>query len=841
MAISETFTPFVEAESFVQDADQPPPTAPAWSPFVSAYEAPDHESEVDEPLREAYTTVVNALYDEEFDESLYELLTSAQGLHENRLASGLSREESDRVVAQHFSQLAREADAMLDAMARELGARDAATLDQEIDQFGERYAPAVSLEPEFQNFLGKLVKKVVGGLKTAAKVAAKGLATLGLGPILNRIKALVRPLLNRVLQKAIGRLPVAVRPAATALAQRLGLVKKPAARAPAPATTPVAAASIEPPAADTAPAAADASAAGASTADASTADASTGSAASEPAPSPEDAGSSVHPSAGNELPDLQLEFDELVAEAMLSDDDTEMALELARADTPADSTEVYAYLDRARERFAQELEQLREGENPAPHVENFLPAVLPALRIGIRLAGRPRVVRFLAGLLGRLIGRLVGPKQTPALSQAIVDAGLRLVNLEVADDERARLATSAVTTTVEETLARVASLPDHILDNDELLEAFALEAFEQAAAANLPAVFPEPTYRRRPELLEGGVNATWLALPLRRPRYKRCSRRFNVTITPQLAEAIESFEDATLAEYLQDQLGVEDGDSVEAEVRLFEVLPGGTAADITRHEQETPGLGGADEATLSQLHPLTHEAAGALLGRPALGRPLHAGSNVRSLPAGQRVFHLAARRRPLTVATRAGNRRVRRLARVDAVLDIVADQIRVCVFLSEVKAQRLAVRLRQQSHVGALTVAFRKLLARRLPSILRGRRGRRLRIVHAGVAPGTAPASLLDRLPAIVSQALVANVQEWLTTAFAGFVRTQAQAFLTASEDPADGVTIRFTIERPPGLKELGLALSQRAPAAPGIAGRPASTPAPPAVRVDALPGYRRD
>ena len=35
MAISETVTPFVEAESFVQDADQPPPTAPAWSPFVS--------------------------------------------------------------------------------------------------------------------------------------------------------------------------------------------------------------------------------------------------------------------------------------------------------------------------------------------------------------------------------------------------------------------------------------------------------------------------------------------------------------------------------------------------------------------------------------------------------------------------------------------------------------------------------------------------------------------------------------------------------------------------------------------------------------------------------------
>ena len=35
---------------------------------------------------------------------------------------------------------------------------------------------------------------------------------------------------------------------------------------------------------------------------------------------------------------------------------------------------------------------------------------------------------------------------------------------------------------------------------------------------------------------------------------------------------------------------------------------------IARNEIETPGLGAADEATLSQLQPLTNEAAGVLLG-----------------------------------------------------------------------------------------------------------------------------------------------------------------------------------------------------------------------------------
>ena len=64
------------------------PTGAPWSPFLSVYESSDGEAEADEPLREAYATLVNDLYDEEFDESLFELLTGARGLHQDRLASG---------------------------------------------------------------------------------------------------------------------------------------------------------------------------------------------------------------------------------------------------------------------------------------------------------------------------------------------------------------------------------------------------------------------------------------------------------------------------------------------------------------------------------------------------------------------------------------------------------------------------------------------------------------------------------------------------------------------------------------------------------------------------------
>ena len=303
-----------------------------------------------------------------------------------------------------------------------------------------------------------------------------------------------------------------------------------------------------------------------------------------------------------------------------------------------------------------------------------------------------------------------------------MDAGLKLLNLEMSEQEKSGLAASAVAATVEEAVNRVASLPDHILDNQELLEGFALEAFEQAAAANLPAVLSEATYSQRPELLEAGVNAAWLLLPLRgRKRYKRCTRAFKIRIKPHMAEEVESFEGVPLSDSLQDQLGLPEGAEVEAEVHLYEALPGITAADIARSESDTPGLGASDEATVSQLHPLTQEAASALLGKPGLGRNLPSGSSRWNLAAGQRLFHLAIPgKRPLTVPGIWGRRLVPRLSHINVTLDFPEDQIRVCVFISEVKAQKLAARLRQQSHPGSLTVGFNKFVARRLGPILHG-------------------------------------------------------------------------------------------------------------------------
>ena len=809
MAVGQANVPFLDFKSFIgeeSEAQEPEiqTTLAVRSPFISVYELEDGESAIDDPVREAYSTIVNDLYDEEFDEALFELLTDARNMHQDHLASGYSSGEAERIVTQHFSQLVRESEAMVDAVAREFGSRDNTRIvESEVESFFEQYWPSAQIAPAFENFFGKLIKKVG---KVVGKVA-KGVAKIGLGPILNKIKALIKPLLNQVLQKAIGKLPESVRPIAQKLAEKLGLV------APKPA---------EPP----------------------TAVADTSGTVGDAAAPPENAGAPVQATAGSDLAAVQQEFDQGIAEALLAEDEVEINLEISRLRNGSTSVAepVFANLDDARDRFIQELDNLRPGESPEPHVQNFLPAVLPALRLGMRLIGRPRVVNFLSPLLAKLISNLVGPEQAQALSRAIVDAGLKLLSLEVSEQEKSGLAASAVAATVEETINRVASLPGHILDNQELLEGFALEAFEQAAAANLPAVLSEATYRQRPELLEAGVNAAWILMPLRgRKRYKRCTRAFRVNITPHIAEEIESFEGVPLSDYLQDQLGLPEGAEVEAEAHLYEVLPGATVADIARSETETPGLGASDEATLSQLHPLTREAASALLGKPGLGRNALHGSGRRNLAAGQRLFHLVIPgRRPLTIVGKWGRRRVRRLLHINVTLDGPQDQIRVCIYISEVKAQKLAVRLRQQSHAGSLTVSFNKFLARRLPRILHGHRPKRLRIVHPGILPGQSAASILQKLPGAVPQVFVTKMQEWLTHGFSEFIKTQSQKFLAATEDPADGVTLRFTIEHPQGLKELGQALIEKGPSGAKVA-ETIGQGSQPNIRVEVFPGHKCD
>ena len=74
-------------------------------------------------------------------------------LHDSHINSGHSVAEADRVVTQHFAELIRESEAIVDTIAREVISREDMFLDEEIDQFVERYAPSTHLEPAFEDFI----------------------------------------------------------------------------------------------------------------------------------------------------------------------------------------------------------------------------------------------------------------------------------------------------------------------------------------------------------------------------------------------------------------------------------------------------------------------------------------------------------------------------------------------------------------------------------------------------------------------------------------------------------------------------------------------------------------
>ncbi|MEV0386036.1 hypothetical protein [Nonomuraea sp. NPDC050643] len=740
-------------------------------PFLSVYELAE-PVEAD-PAADSYMTFLNELHDEEIDEALFELVDEAAGLYRDGLQNGQGDPGTARqALEQHFSPLASELEAMLDHLAHEFTERAPAGLeDAEVGSLVDAYQPANRLGPSFERFFGglkRLVKKVAG----AARKGIGALAKLGLGPVLAKLKGLIRPLLQKVLTAAINKLPPALQPIAQKLARRLPFLRE-----------------LE----------------------------------EEPEPQTD---------AGLDVTELQHEFNQQVADLAFADSEPALELELAQVRAqPTLPSATLAEFERAQELFIARLSELKDGEDPTPHIESFLPALIPVIRLGFRLGGRKRVVKFLARLIGKLIKRFVGPQYAPALSKAIVDVGLRMMGLEVSPDEENRAAPAAVAATVVDTVRQVAALPESTLDDPTLLEAFALEAFEQAAAANLPPVLPDAVYRERPDLrVTGGVRGCWLP----RPGYKKFSRVFTTTLTPQQAEAVPTVGGVTLADFLQEQLGVAPGDTVEAEVHVYESVPGTTLPDLVRAEAAVvPGLASGVEQAAAQFHPLTPAAAGVLLGEPLLGRPVSAkamGSR-RALDLGQRLYHLAVRgQRALLAAQPDGRAPMRRHSGVHVTIDFPAGAIWVRLFLGEYRAQKLAVRLRQAGHPGSAAVSLNGLLERGLRAALSGRVRGRVRLVHEALTPEQALGTGLRLLAPAAVESLAGKLREWLIAALTDFLSKWGARLVAATEDAKDGVTIIFTLRGVPGLAALRQALK----------GGPwtSSGQGAPSVEVDVVAGY---
>lgn len=761
-------TPFLDVKSFFAGQISPQETETAasqgetaspasGSPFLSVYQS-EEEGGVD-PRGEEYVAFLTELHDEEFDEALFELVNEAAALYEERFSPSSGPvptpyPAAERALEGHFEPLIRELEGVLDSLKDKFGQVDGNGLKQgELEAFFDGYTPSVELSPSFEYLFGSIFNKI----KNVASKAAGFAGNLLMGPIFDKLKALVRPFFNQVLSYGISRLPLPLQPVAQKLAQRLGLMKE-----------------FE---------------------------------VQENEAAPQDVSL------------IQHRFNQQLADLLFAENEVERELEVSRAvalsQVPADGR--LAELDYARERFVEGLRRLKEGEEATPLFENFLPALLPVLKLGLRLAGRSRVIDFLAKFLAKLIGNLVGPENAPALSRAIVDAGFKMLSLEAGPQGEAGAAAEAVAATVEDTVRRVAALPEYILENQELLEAATLEAFEQAAGANLPPILSEEAYQKRPDLREArSLRGAWVSLPLvGRKRYKKfcVPAPLRVRITPQKAGEIESFDGVPLAEFLAEQLGMPPGQDLEADLHLYESIPGTTLPELARHEKRTPGLGDNTQRAYGQIHPLTPKAAGILLGEPALGRPLpapHRASRFSTQP-GQRYYYLDVKgARPALPPGVTAGRRLRHHSGVRFRLDLRSGEVRVRVYLSEIKAQALAVKLRQQGHAGAASIPLRALLERDLACVFRGGCQGRIKIIHESVGPQQALGAALQRIPPALLDAFSPRLQQWIMKGLADFLKQYPQQVLAAADAQKDGITLVVTIGNPPGLDLLRQALKGR-------------------------------
>lgn len=819
-APAELESPFRGGATFaVSEAPErpaPPPVASAMeSPFVAGVQP----LAAGEAEATAFRELLRELEDEHFEEAIAQLIDEAAGVHLASQSSWSSPEAGAGMAMNELEAwiepLRAESRRMLDNMADRLEGEELETLrDPELDMLFESLRPDAGVFPEaFENFLGHLFRGATTLVKHAVKLGRTVVSTVGsvvsapIRLILGKLADLAKALLRGVVQKLAGQVPAPMQPIVRTLAARL-----------------------------------------------------LGEAEAEAlAGSDQDLARSFDMSAAG----LLFAGSEAEAEGIVAE--LEAALEEPRSAAASE-------LDDARARLAQELGALPAGSEPLAELEQFLPALLaarPAIKMGIGLIGRDKVVNFLAEKIAGLIKGIVGIDDARIVSPALVNVGLSALGLE-APEATGSLAGEALASTVEETVDHVLTLPAEAFEDTLRLEAEIQSAFAAAAAHHIPAEFLRHDL---PEIETAGEGGVWVLMPRTawpQYRYKKYSHVFTVPITRQAARAVPTADGGTAETMLLDR-GVTSW-PVPAEIHLYETLPETThLGHIAQFENEgdTP----ISEA-LADVQPLTPEAAAALLHEPALGRPLdpphhvhhayhphrahpepshaapahmhgdlhdhrwdaqvrdqrwHAGHGpahidptathpatsaarlARPLPGGQRYFRIRLPGQVRAASARPQHRiGVRFRGQPTPTLD-------VHVRLSEREAQELAAMLQHDQSPTA--VAWLKDRYQRvLPTVLTAHILRHHPVLGRHVhAPGTPHHHAHHGH--VVRFAL--GVTEAVTQAMSAFVRDRRAELMTTVQSAAQGITFTFVFDL----------------AAPGTpSGSGAAQPAPPHVQVQ--PGF---
>ena len=279
-------------------------------------------------------------------------------------------------------------------------------------------------------------------------------------------------------------------------------------------------------------------------------------------------------------------------------------------------------------------------------------------------------------------------------------------------------------------------------------------------------------------------------------RYRAYTRPCRVLLSRPAARAILFEDDETLEDRLLDE-GVTVWPT-EAEVRLYEAIPGTQLGHLSGAETDPMSTEWASTAEFGELTP---QASGLLLRAPGLGRP-GSGSMAgdRAMRPGQRFFRVVTR-------GGSGRRRVRRIAlRVD--VSGAQPVLRVHLRIGERAAHTMAGQLAQQAHTQVIAT-LRALLG---PA---ARRGIAVRLGRSRTLNSP------ERVPEDRRKAMADTVAEAMLTAIAKELPAAGATLASAAKDPATGISLTFAFAYPDRAALLG-----------GTPGEPTLT-----IR----PGYRHD
>lgn len=751
------------------------------SPFLRTYEATNASNMVSQEGEE-YVNLLAELHDSEFEEMLYELSNEVEDTWRNKVSNEIVMGNNyvpfvNQQAKEYFAPMITETESMIDRVSEHFSGNNLADHSEaSIQSFFETLEfNHANYSPVQEQFFGKILKKVKSIVNKGVEFAKKGIKFIGkflpINVILNKLKGLIKPLLDKVLKFAIGKLPTYLQPYAQKFANKLLNLEN------------------------------------------------------------EEEQNNENWQSESHLGTLQTEFDHYVSQLMFSPNESEAENTISNYEFSFESLErTNSYetagvnqesLDAARQQFINELKNLQEGESPAPAIERFLPvaimALRPVIKMAISLIGRQKIINFLADLLSKLVGKYVPANIAQPLSASIIDIGMSAIGFEVHETGKTDLAYEAIANTIQETVQNMAIANESILMNNEELTMNLLEAFETAAANNFPSQYIKE------ELRPTTKRAVWIGMPRNLPVkfYKKFTHIYDISIDTQTANAVTTWRNLPLANFLRDKYGLDTSKPIKAKVHVYEVLRKGRLSLISRFEK-LPGLNAKQMKAWVQLLPLTSQASSLLLKEPSLGRNTQNDSRASRFrtKAGQRFYYLeidGARLRIPPVNRSAHNHSPNgmpstsiesRSGDIQAVINFVKSEIRLNYYFSEEDAKMIVEKLNKNDAIGT-ALSIKQSIKNVLNDILIKNISSKVKIIHEAMPElflenyidqqeNFSPLAALgknagkDIIASIVAR-LIEKVADQAYQAVVEFFKARATEFKEAQAQPQDGVTVKLT------------------------------------------------